>query len=95
MQGFLPQQTANINNNNQMINANEISIGSVKNLRELMVRNDWFLPHLRTRYCTHKTLLAVKSGAIFGLKTHEVTTKECPKPPSKRVLVDKLEAYVR
>jgi hypothetical protein len=62
----------------------------VKELRDLMVRNGYYVPSLKSKYCTQKQLLAVKRGVLFGLKYKDVMLKEITHPPSKQVLLAKL-----
>ena len=57
-----------MNLNNSFIKADAVRISSVKELWELMVRNDHYMPALKSKYCTMKTLLNVKEGKLFGMK---------------------------
>ena len=57
-----------MNLNNSFIKADTVRISSVKELWELMVRNDHYMPELKSKYCTMKTLLHVKEGKLFGMK---------------------------
>ena len=75
-----------MNLNNSMINADAVRISSVKELWELMVRNDHYMPELKSKYCTMKTLLHVKEGKLFGMKHIAMKFKNIAQQPSKKVL---------
>ena len=77
-----------------MIKADAVRISSVKELWELMVRNDHYMPELKSKYCTMKTLLHVKEGKLFGMKHSAMKFKKIAQEPSKKVLLDKLTHYV-
>ena len=83
-----------MNLNNSMIKADSVRISSVKELWELMVRNDHYMPELNSKYCTMKTLLHVKEGKLFGMKHSAMKFKKIAQEPSKKVLLDKLIHYV-
>ena len=83
-----------MNLNNSMIKADAVRISSVKELWELMVRNDHYMPELKSKYCTMKTLLHVKEGKLFGMKHSAMKFKKIAQEPSKKVLLDKLIHYV-
>jgi len=77
-----------------LIKADAVRISSVKELWELMVRNDHYMPALKSKYCTMKTLLHVKEGKLFGMKHSAMKFKKIAQEPSKKVLLDKLIHYV-
>ena len=82
-------------NANALVRADEVKLASVKELRELMVRNGYYVPTLKSKYCTLKTLLQVKEGRIFGIKYADVLLREVPHPPNKKVLLDKVTDYIQ
>ena len=71
---------------NAQVRADEVRLASVKELRELMVRNGFYVPSLKSKYCSLKTLLSVKEGKIFGIKYSDVQFREITHPPNKKVL---------
>jgi hypothetical protein len=77
-----------------LIKADAVRISSVKELWELMIRNDHYMPALKSKYCTMKTLLHVKEGKLFGMKHSAMKFKKIAQEPSKKVLLDKLIHYV-
>jgi hypothetical protein len=78
-----------------MVAANDVKISSAAMLHELMLRGGYFLPALKCRFCTLKTLLKIREGEFWGLRQELVVTKICTRPPSIRVLVDKLHGYMQ
>ena len=60
----------------------------------MMVRNDHYIPELKSKYCTMKTLLLVKEGKLFGMKHSGTRFKKIAQLPTKKVLLDKLINYV-
>jgi len=73
-----------------MVNANDVKINSTAMLHELMTRGGFFLPSIKCRYCTLKTLLKIRENEFWGLKQEHVLYRLCTRPPSIRILVDKL-----
>ena len=83
-----------LNQADAQVRAEDVKLASVKDLRDLMVRNGYYVPALKSKYCTLKTLLAVKRGVLFGLKYQDIMFREITHPPNKKVLLDKLTGYV-
>ena len=84
-----------INQADAQVRAEDVKLASVKDLRDLMVRNGFYVPALKSKYCTLKTLLAVKRGVLFGLKYQDIMFREITHPPNKKVLLEKLIGYVQ
>ena len=61
----------------------------------MMVRNGYYVPALKSKYCTLKTLLQVKEGKIFGIKYSDVVFREITHPPNVKVLLEKVTNYVQ
>ena len=59
---------ANPTNNNVMVPINEVKINSTAMLHELMTRGGFFLPSIKCRFCTLKTLLKIREGEFWGLR---------------------------
>ena len=51
-----------------MVPANEVRISGTAMLYELMTRNGFFLPDLKSRYCTQKTLLQIRDNKLWCLR---------------------------
>ena len=77
-----------------MVAVNEVKISGSAMLHELMTRNGFYLPCLRSRYCTQKTLLKISEGEYWCLKQDMVLTRVCTRPPSVHVLIEKLHQYL-
>ena len=63
-------------------------------LHELMTRTGFYLPSIKCRYCTLKTLLKIREGQLWCLKQEHTVLRACTRPPSIRVLVEKLHSYL-
>ena len=59
-----------------------------------MTRTGFYLPSIKCRYCTLKTLLKIREGQLWGLKQEHTVLRACTRPPSIRVLVEKLHFYL-
>ena len=95
----IPNENANAQNlqpqlQHPTVPVNEIKINSTAMLHELMTRAGFFLPSIKCRFCTLKTLLKIREGELWGLRQDQVTTRLCTRPPSIRVLVKKLHGYL-
>ena len=89
------QQAQNPNPNNYpMVALEDIKITGVAHLHELMTRNGHRLPHVKSRFVTLKHLLAVREGKIYGLRQKDVNYMICTRPPSARILCEKLHSYL-
>jgi len=77
-----------------MVPVNDVKISGTAMLYELMTRNGFFLPNLKSRYVTQKTLLLIRDGKLWCLKQDQVLTRVCTRPPSVLVLVEKLHQYL-
>ena len=51
-----------------MVPVNEVKISGTTMLYELMTRNGFFLPSLKSRFVTQKTLLLIRDGKLWSLK---------------------------
>ena len=51
-----------------MVPVNDVKIFGTAMLYELMTRNGFFLPNLKSRYVTQKTLLLIRDGKLWCLK---------------------------
>ena len=77
-----------------MVAANDVRISGTAMLYELMTRSGFYLPNLKSRYCTQKTLLKIRDGELWCLRQDHVLTRICTRPPSVNVLIEKLHAYL-
>ena len=77
-----------------MVPINEVQISSVTMLHEMMTRNMFVLPALKCRWTTLQKLLQVRDGKLWGLKQPQVVFRICTRPPSCRVLAQKLDVYL-
>jgi len=77
-----------------MVPLNEVKISSVTMLHEMMTRNSFVLPALKCRWTTLQKLLFVRDGKLWGLKQPQVVFRICTRPPSCRVLSQKLDDYL-
>ena len=71
----------------------EVQIYSKKMLHELLTRKGFCLPKLSSAFITIEQLLLIRDGKIWSLKQNQLIYRECTRPPSIRVLADKLNAY--
>lgn len=74
--------------------ANEVQISSVAMLHELMSRQDYMLPALKSRWTTLKKLLEVRDGKIWCPKQSQSVLRVCTRPPCCRVLSQKVDYYL-
>ena len=89
------QQAQNPNPNNYpMVALEDIKITGVAHLHELMTRNGHRLPDVKSRFVTLKHLLAIREGKIYGLRQKDVKYMICTRPPSARILCEKLHSYL-
>ena len=93
-QAFQRAQQEQINPNVPMVEVHEVKISGSAMLYELMTRNGYYLPDLKSRYCTQKTLLKIRDGEYWCLKQDMVMTRVCTRPPSVHVLIEKLHQYL-
>lgn len=75
--------------------ANEVQISSVAMLHELMSRQDYMLPALKSRWTTLKKLLEVRDGKIWCPKQSQSVLRVCTRPPCCRVLSQKVDYYLK
>ena len=85
----------NQNQNNAQMFVHEVKISGTAMLYELMTRNGFFLPNLKSRYCTQKTLLKIRDGVYWCPRQDMVITRLCTRPPSVHVLIEKLHQYLQ
>ena len=73
------------------------SRNNLKNLEamhQLMSRQGFFLPEFTSKFTNRITLLQVFNGQLFGLKTVDMVFRQCTTPPTKIVMIQKLEQYL-
>ena len=61
---------------------------------ELMRREGYYVPAISSRFVNKRTLNMMYRGEIFSLRQKDVVYRECVKPPTKLVLVQKYEQYL-
>ena len=74
---------------------NEVQISSVAMLHELMSRQDYMLPELKSRWTTLQKLLDVRDGKVWCPRQSQVVTRICTRPPCCRVLSIRVDHYLR
>ena len=89
---------------NQSVNMSQSASGSSSNgsrrlknlpaMHELMTRQGFFLPKFTSKFINRDTLLQIYNGQLFSLKTSAMTFRQCATPPTKIVLIQKLERYL-
>jgi len=77
-----------------MVPLNEIKISSVQMLHEMMTRNLFVLPALKCRWTNLQKLLQVRDGKLWGMKQPQVVYRICTRPPSCRILCEKVDSYL-
>jgi len=87
-------QPRNNGGDQQIVPVNDVKISGTAMLHELMTRNGFFLPNLKSRYCTQKTMLQIRDGHLWSLRQDQVVYRTCTRPPSVNVLVQKLHNYL-
>ena len=63
-------------------------------MHELMTRQGFFLPEFTSKFINRVSLFQIYNGQIFSLKTGAMTFRQCATPPTKIVLIQKLERYL-
>jgi len=86
---------ASANAAKQYVAASEVRIMGSPMLHELMTRNGYFLPRLESRFCTQKMLLRIRDGEVWCPKQEQIVLRQCTRPPSVQVLVQKLQHYLQ
>ena len=66
-----------------------------KAYHELLVRSGFVLPELDSKFVSSDNLIGIQAKKIFGLKVDDVVYRQCVTPPSKQVLLDKLNHYLQ
>ena len=61
---------------------------------ELLVRNRKYLPQFSSKFINGDSLHLIEQGKIFSLNQEQVVFRVCVRPPSKLVLVQKLQKYL-
>ena len=77
-----------------MVPADEVMISGVAMLHELMTRQGYVLPAVKSRWTTQKRLLEVRDGKVWALKASDVVYRQCTRPPSCRVLSEKIASLL-
>ena len=94
----MPAQKLDPGNNIQVahprVALEDVKITGVPMLHELMTRNGHRLPDIKSRFVTLKHLLAIREGKIYGLRENDIKYKACTRPPSAKVLCEKLHTYL-
>jgi hypothetical protein len=60
----------------------------------MMEREQFLLPDFHSKFVNRETLLQMYQGLIFAIKTADMTFCICARPPSKLVLIQKMEQYL-
>jgi len=60
----------------------------------MMIREQWVLPHFHSKAVTRVSLLAIYNGDVFSFKTTNMVQRNCARPPSKTILIQKVESYL-
>jgi hypothetical protein len=60
---------------------------------EMMIREQFVMPDFHSKFVNKETLLQMYKGEIFSIKTSQLITRNCARPPQKLVLAKKMEAY--
>ena len=71
----------------------EVKISGKAMLRELMIRHGRCLFKLNSKFCTLEKLIKIRDGVIWVPTQSEVVYRECTRPPSCRILAEKVVAY--
>ena len=66
-----------------------------KAYHELLVRSGFVLPELDSKFISCDNLISIQAKKIFGLKVEDVVYRQCVTPPSKQVLLEKLDFYLK
>ena len=69
-------------------------VKNLENLHEVLIRNGYYLPKFTSSIINEDYLMQVANGEIWCIKYKEVRLLPCPKPPSKEVLIAKLNDYL-
>ena len=68
---------------------------NVKAYWEQEIRQGLFLPAFTSKFINEKTITAVKNRELLCIRQDQVTFRICMTPPSKLVLINKLEQYLK
>jgi hypothetical protein len=79
---------------NNNVNVVDALVKDKKAYHELLVRSGFVLPELESKFVSSDNLIAVHNKKIYGLRVEDVIYRQCVTPPSKQVLVDKLNHYL-
>ena len=63
-------------------------------MHELLTRQGFCLPQFNSKFVNRVTLTKIYNGQIFGLKSQHLVFRQCATPPTKLVMVQKLEKYL-
>jgi hypothetical protein len=77
------------------VNVMDALVKDKRAYHELLVRSGFVLPDLESKFVSCDNLIAVHNKKIYGLRVEEVFYRQCVTPPSKQVLVDKLNYYLK
>ena len=77
------------------VNMLDALVKDKKAYHELLVRSGWVLPDLDSKFVSSENLISIQAKKIYGLKVNDVFFRQCVTPPSKQVLVDKLNLYLQ
>jgi hypothetical protein len=89
--------TTEVTNPAMGVSANRHGGPGLKNLaafHELMRRDGFCVPALNSKFVNQVTLTQMYTGKIYNLRQENIVYRECVKPPSKLVMVQKLEKYL-
>ena len=81
--------------NNAVVDALEANIKNKESMYELMIRHKYVLPAYDSKFITGQMLVEIRDKKIFCLMEPEVYFAQCFTPPTKAVLVDKMNKYIR
>ena len=59
----------------------------------MMVREQFVMPDFHSKYVNKEILLLMYTGEIYSIKTNQLITRNCARPPQKLILAQKMETY--
>ncbi len=66
-------------------------VSNVRSFYNAMLRNGWYLPHLKSSLVNQDYLEKVKAGKVWCPKYSDIRLSPCPDPPPKSLLLDLLD----
>ena len=98
-------QNQNINTNNlddseltsnagSARSGNSVGFRNLAAFHELLTRNGMCCPNINSKFVNKESLSAMYMGKIFNMRQQDVVYRECVKPPSKLVLIQKFLKYL-